>query len=111
MAEQIQITSISLDEFRQLIKTVIKECLKEMHAISKEKLEKALSVRETCSFLGISRPTLKKYVDSSLIRRHDLGRKKKVFYLSELQEDIKRLSILTKRGENPEGYERKITGQ
>lgn len=94
MAQQIQIIGLNLDEAKLLLKAVLLECLAEVKEATKEKNEKAMSVAETCKFLGVSRPTLQKYVENALLRRHDLGRKKKVFYLSELQEDIKRIQAM-----------------
>jgi excisionase family DNA binding protein len=93
MAQQIQVIGLTLDEAKTLIKCILLECIEEVKEATKEKNEKGLSVAETCKYLGISRPTLHKYVEGSLLRRHDLGRKKKIFYLSEIQEDIKRIQI------------------
>ncbi len=96
MPQEINILGLTVDEARGLIKEILLECIQEMRRDPKDGAEVAMTVKEACKFLGVSPPTLRKYVRASLIRRHDLGAKKKVFYLSELREDLVKLEALGK---------------
>ncbi len=64
------------------------DCLKEAALVQ---ADDQFSIEEACQHLGISAPTLKKFVDQGKIRRHDLGDRTKVFYRSELEADIRAL--------------------
>jgi predicted DNA-binding transcriptional regulator AlpA len=92
MARELQVVGLSLEEFEQLIRTIVKECLRD-RPITTGQADKALNIQQACRFLGISAPTLRKYVRASLLRQHKLGPRRKVFYLQELEEDIKNLPL------------------
>lgn len=92
MDQRAQFIGFTQEELRLFIQAIVRECLVEIGMGGKEELP--LSIDEACQFLGVSAPTLKKFVDRSLIRRHDLGGRKKVFYRSELEEDIKRIRAI-----------------
>lgn len=87
---QLHFVGLSLDEARLFIESIVIACLKNCFPAPKV-TEAPLSIRDACKFLGVSKPTLRKYVEAAVVRRHDLGPRKKVFYRSELEEDIKRL--------------------
>ena len=92
MSEQVQFIGFSAEQARQFIREIVLSCLKECLQPHGSQNEKPISIRQACKILGVSAPTLRKFVSDSVIRRHDLGNRKKVFYLSELEEDIKRLN-------------------
>jgi excisionase family DNA binding protein len=96
MEERAQFIGFTKEELRLFIRVIVRECLIEFGMQEVGKQEVPLTIQEACDFLGVSAPTLKKFVDLSLIRRHDLGGRKKVFYRSELEEDIKRIAIPSK---------------
>ncbi len=92
MDQKAQFIGFTSEELRYFIRTVVCDCLREFGLPEKARPEAPMSIQEACRLLGVSAPTLKKFVDQSLIRRHDLGGRKKVFYRSELEEDIKHLT-------------------
>ncbi|RPD41282.1 helix-turn-helix domain-containing protein [Chitinophaga barathri] len=91
MSEQMQFIGFSLEQARLFIEGIVTSCLQKNLPLPRDPAETPLTIREACKVLGISAPTLRKLVEMSIIRRHDLGPRKKVFYRSELEEDIKRL--------------------
>ena len=91
MSQQVQFIGFSLEQAKLFIQSIVKECLAENSPSVGNDSETPLNIRQACKMIGVSAPTLRKFVDMSLIRRHDLGPRKKVFYPSELEEDIKRL--------------------
>ncbi|MGN6180646.1 MAG: helix-turn-helix transcriptional regulator [Mucilaginibacter sp.] len=98
MQQQLQFIGFSLQEAEQFLKAIVTDCIHEQEQSRKEKeAEKPLTPQEAGKALKVSQPTLRRYVQLGLIRRHDLGPRRKVFYLSELEQDIKqvRASILT----------------
>ena len=90
MGYEFQIIGLTVEEFKCLLKSVVQECLRESR-FSKASNDQALTIQQARKFLNISPPTLRKYVKQGLIRRHNMGPRKKLFYLSELEEDIKNL--------------------
>lgn len=100
MSEQMQFIGFSIEQAKLFIEGIVKSCLQES-SLSKGLSETPLSIRQACKIIGVSAPTLRKFVQMSLIRRHDLGERKKVFYLSELEEDIKQIRTLNRKP-NPE---------
>ncbi|SEM90860.1 hypothetical protein SAMN04488505_10716 [Chitinophaga rupis] len=94
MSQQVQFIGFSVDQARHFIRSVVLECLKEYFPHIKKNSDAPLTIRQVCKIIGVSAPTLRKYVEMSVIRRHDLGPRKKVFYLSELEEDVKRITTL-----------------
>jgi hypothetical protein len=96
MEEKIQFIGFTREEATLFIRKIVMDCLADL-GDSSTAGENPLDIAEVCNILGVSAPTLKKFVDQRLIRRHDLGARKKVFYQSELQEDIKHLDTLKKR--------------
>lgn len=93
MGEQMQFIGFSVEQARSFIREIVLSCLKE-YLQPKKNAESPINIRQACKIMGVSAPTLRKFVSMSLIRRHDLGPRKKVFYLSELEEDIKRINTL-----------------
>lgn len=91
MGQNVQFIGFTYDEARRFIASIVTECLERNIPQNNNPTEVPLNVREACKLIGISAPTLRKFVKMSLIRRHDLGPRKKVFYRSELEEDIKKL--------------------
>ena len=96
MSQQVQFIGFSVEQARSFIREIVISCLQEYLQPEKRNSELPISIRQACRIVGVSAPTLRKFVDMALIRRHDLGPKKKVFYLSELEEDIKRLQTVGK---------------
>lgn len=93
MSEQMQFIGFSMEQARNFIREIMLSCLQE-YLHQKKNTESPITIRQACKIVGVSAPTLRKFVNMSLIRRHDLGPRKKVFYLSELDEDIKRLKTM-----------------
>jgi excisionase family DNA binding protein len=93
----IHFIGFNRDEAARFIRKIFMDCMSEVKNSSAGFGEEPLDIEQVCKLLGISAPTLKKFVDKGLIRRHDLGARKKVFYESEVQEDIKFLKIIKKR--------------
>jgi len=91
MSQQIQFIGFTHEQARHFIETIVRACLEEHPAPVASGPEEPLTIRQACQLIGVSAPTLRKFVALSLIRRHDLGARKKVFYRSELEEDIKRI--------------------
>jgi hypothetical protein len=96
MSQQMQFIGFSVEQARVFIREIVLSCLQEYLQPVKRNTELPITIRQACKIVGVSAPTLRKFVHMELIRRHDLGPKKKVFYLSELEEDIKRLQTLGK---------------
>lgn len=90
----MQFIGFTYEQARHFIETIVKACLEESNAPDKSNSETPLTIKQACDIIGVSPPTLRKFVEMSLIRRHDLGPRKKVFYLSELEEDIKRIQAM-----------------
>ncbi|MDR3715773.1 MAG: hypothetical protein P4L51_23415 [Puia sp.] len=91
MNDQIQIVGMTMEQAKAFFKEIVMECLAEKVASPNLDEELPISISDACKLFGISPPTLRKFVDLKLVRRHDLGPKKKRFYLSELKEDMARL--------------------
>lgn len=90
MRREIFFVGYTENEAKIFIESIVKACLKE-YGLKEMNEEQQLTIRQACRFMGVSAPTLRKYVENGYIRRHDLGSRKKYFYLSELKEDIKSL--------------------
>ena len=100
MEQQLQFIGFTYQEAERFLKNIVDRCINEHELNRKDKeAEAPLSPQEASAILKVSLPTLRRYVQLGLIRRHDLGPRRKVFYLSELEADIKkvRASILTYR--------------
>lgn len=93
MGREILFVGYTEDEAKSFIKNIVKDCLNE-YRLQMGNEEQQLTIRQACKYLSVSAPTLRRYVQLGYIRRHDLGSKKKYFYLSELKEDIKSFSNL-----------------
>lgn len=91
MEQQIQFIGFTHEEARIFIENIIFDCLRKPALKGEQTNERPLTITEACRILGVSAPTLRKFVNAGKIRRHDLGDRKKVFYRSELEEDIKRI--------------------
>jgi hypothetical protein len=91
MRREILFVGYTEDEAKSFIKNIVKDCLNE-YKLQMGNEDQQLTVRQACKFMSVSAPTLRRYVQLGYIRRHDLGPKKKYFYLSELKEDIKSIS-------------------
>jgi excisionase family DNA binding protein len=92
MQREMNFIGFSYQDAEKFLRTIVKECIKEAMVNEKDsKGETPISPIEACQVLNISPPTLRRYVQLGLIRRHDLGPRRKVFYRSELEEDIKRV--------------------
>lgn len=91
MRREILFVGYTEDEAKSFIKNIVKDCLNE-HRLQMGNEEQQLTIRQACKYLSVSAPMLRRYVQLGYIRRHDLGSKKKYFYLSELKEDIKSFS-------------------
>lgn len=89
MSEQMQFIGFSMEQAKVFIEGVVMGCLQKHSSTQRNTTDAPLTIKEACTVLGLSAPTLRKLVKMSLIRRHDLGQRKKVFYRSELEEDIK----------------------
>lgn len=90
MAQEIQVIGLTFEELQRVIKLAVAEGIRESRQIHRV-ADEPLTLQQACRILNISAPTLRKYVAMSLIRRHSLGPRRKVFYLNELEEDIKNL--------------------
>lgn len=100
MQQQLQFIGFNLQEAERFLKNIVADCIHEHEQWRKDKeAEQPLTPQEAGKALKVSPPTLRRYVQLGLIRRHDLGPRRKVFYLSELEDDIKKVkaSILTYR--------------
>lgn len=100
MEQQMQFIGFSYQEAERFLKNIVDRCIEEHETKRKShEAEAPLSPQEASAALKVSLPTLRRYVQLGLIRRHDLGPRRKVFYLSEIENDIKkvRASILTYR--------------
>lgn len=100
MEQQMQFIGFSYEEAERFLKTVVSKCIEEHQAKQKgSEAELPLTPQQASKALKVSAPTLRRYVRLGLIRRHDLGPRRKVFYLSELEEDVKRVeaSVFTHR--------------
>lgn len=89
MEQQMHFIGFSKDQAKEFFADIIMECLAKMSRIENQTLEPELTIKQACKKLGISVPTLRKYVREGLVRRHNRGPRKKVFFLNELQEDIR----------------------
>jgi hypothetical protein len=100
MEQHIQFVGFSMQEAERFLKNIISTCIDEHHALKKRgEAEAPLTPSQASQALKVSLPTLRRYVHLGLIRRHDLGPRRKVFYLSELEEDVKKVeaSVFTNR--------------
>ena len=77
MEKDVTIIGISIQDLRTVIKEVVNDCLKDHAKLIKPNIEKPISSYQVLKFLGISRPTLNKYINAGLIRRHTLGERKR----------------------------------
>ena len=68
--ERIQILSLSIDDFRDLLSDIVKEHLKQLDKDSPEEL---LTITAVSSRLKISKPTIHKYSDLGILIPHRLG--------------------------------------
>ena len=92
MEQQMQFIGFSYEEAERFLKTVVNRCIEENQAKQKgNQAELPITPSQASKALKVSAPTLRRYVRLGLIRRHDLGPRRKVFYLSELEEDVKRV--------------------
>lgn len=92
MEQQIQFIGFSYLEAENFLKSIVSACIKEQQDRKNEhEAEVPLSPSQASQALKVSLPTLRRYVGLGLIRRHDLGPRRKVFYLSELEADIKKV--------------------
>ncbi|NII25151.1 helix-turn-helix domain-containing protein [Pseudoflavitalea sp. X16] len=91
MTQQMQFIGFSIEQAKSFIQDIVRSCLEENIPPVKNIAEMPLTIKQACKIIGVSAPTLRKYVDMGVIRRHDLGPRKKVFYPSELEDDIKRI--------------------
>ena len=92
MEQQMQFIGFSYLEAERFLKNIVARCIDEHESKRKDKeAETPLSPQQACKILNVSIPTLRRYVQLGLIRRHDLGPRRKVFYLSELEADIKKV--------------------
>ena len=88
----MQFIGFNYEEAESFLKTVVNRCIEEHQAKQKGNLaELPITPLQASKALKVSAPTLRRYVRLGLIRRHDLGPRRKVFYLSELEEDVKRV--------------------
>jgi hypothetical protein len=92
MEQQMQFIGFTYQEAERFLKNIVARCIDEHELKQKGKeAEIPITPLQACQSLKISLPTLRRYVQIGLIRRHDLGPRRKVFYLSELEADIKRV--------------------
>jgi len=92
MEQHIQFVGFSMQEAERFLKNIVSTCIDEHHASQKNaEVESPLTPSQASQALKVSLPTLRRYVQLGLIRRHDLGPRRKVFYLSELEEDVKKV--------------------
>jgi hypothetical protein len=92
MEQHIQFVGFSMQEAERFLKNIVSTCIDEHHALQKNaEAESPLNPLQASQALKVSLPTLRRYVNLGLIRRHDLGPRRKVFYLSELEEDVKKV--------------------
>lgn len=92
MEQQVQFIGFTYQEAERFVRNIVSKCINEHDLKQKSKeAEQPITPQQACTALNVSLPTLRRYVRIGLIRRHDLGPRRKVFYLSELEEDIKRV--------------------
>lgn len=94
MKQQVQFIGFSYQEAEQFLQTIVEKCIDRKLPDQKKESEPPLTPKLAADVLKISLPTLRKYVREGLIRRHDLGPRRKIFYLSELEEDIKKIQAI-----------------
>ncbi|MBS7566842.1 hypothetical protein KHS38_20725 [Mucilaginibacter sp. Bleaf8] len=100
MEQQIQFVGFSYQEAEKFLKSIVTRCIEEQQSRQRgQPAEAPLTPLQASQVLKVSLPTLRRYVQLGLVRRHDLGPRRKVFYLSELEADVKKVqaSILTFR--------------
>ena len=85
--EQIQILSLSLGDFRDLISDAVQEQLKQLDRDSPEEL---LTVNAVSSRLKMSKPTILKYSELGILIPHKIG-KRKYYLWSEILAAAKRI--------------------
>lgn len=93
MTQQVQFIGFNVEQAKAFMREVVISCLQEYSTNAVFLTESPITIAQACKIVGVSVPTLRKYVALSLIRRHDIGPRKKVFYKSELDEDIKQLKF------------------
>jgi excisionase family DNA binding protein len=91
MGREIFFVGFTEDEAKSFIESIVNRCL-EKFIYQAGNGEKKLTIRQACKYLGVSPPTLREFVRKGIFRRHDAGSRKKFFFLSELNEDLKALS-------------------
>jgi hypothetical protein len=92
MEQQIQFIGFSHQEAERFLKAIFNKCMEEHQSRQKDNdVETPITPLQAGQVLKVSLPTLRRYVQLGLIRRHDLGPRRKVFYLSELEADIKKV--------------------
>jgi hypothetical protein len=92
MEQQIQFIGFSYQEAENFLKSIVFRCMEEQQSRNTlQEAETPLTPLQASKVLKVSLPTLRRYVQLGLIRRHDLGPRRKVFYLSELEADIKKV--------------------
>ena len=85
--EKIQIVSLSLDDFRNMLSDIVRE---HMNQVGKEPSDELLTVNEVAARLNISKPTLHKYAKLGILIRHKLGNR--VYYRwNEILAAVKRI--------------------
>ena len=85
MEQQVQFIGFTYQEAERFVRNIVSKCIDEHDLKQKSKeAEQPITPQQACAALNVSLPTLRRYVRIGLIRR-------KVFYLSELEEDIKRV--------------------
>jgi excisionase family DNA binding protein len=89
MGREIHFIGYTEEKVVLLFKRLILDCAQEFRALQNSNEERKLTMNQACKYTGVSIPTLRKYVKSGYIRRHDLGPRKKFFYLSELNDDLR----------------------
>lgn len=92
MRREIFFIGYTEDEARSFIEGIVNRCLETFNR-QPGNAEKTLTVRQACKYMGVSAPTLRRFVKMGLVRRHDVGARKVYFFLSELEEDLKSLSL------------------
>jgi len=90
---KITLTEFDLNEFVEVIRSVVKQEIEESQKLQHQ--EKFLSASEVCTMLGISRGTLINWVKDGRINEHRIGQKK--FYRNrEIIESMRVLKKFTK---------------
>jgi hypothetical protein len=99
MAQQIFSIQVSPEEFKNILKEIIREELQAMNKVpTSAKDETLLGVQATAKLLGISAQTVRTYTNKSILKGRRIGNLIK-YRRSEVEKALKEISVI-KYGRN-----------